>query len=159
MIDLPYEGATPEQLENPYVHELLAIHNMFRSELANILGYTEALLDRRQPSTEAETATHIKALVSAGIQYTRMLHMHHHIETASIFPMLRAQGLETAVVDRLNAEHDEIAVLIDNFTAAVAQLSSIDPQRIDSDLRRLSVMLQEHLAYEETRVCPLLARI
>jgi len=63
-----------------------------------------------------------------------------------------------AVIDRLNTEHDQIAVLIDNFSAAVRQLSKIDPQVLDFDLRRLAEALQAHLAYEETNVCPLLAR-
>lgn len=87
-----------------------------------------------------------------------MLHMHHHIETRSMFPALEERGLKPEVVERLNAEHDQLAELIDNFGDAVQELSRIDPAVLHNDLRRLADALQAHLAYEETHVCPLLAR-
>jgi len=154
----PYEGATPEQLRSPLVQELLAIHNLFRSELASIVQYVDALLAGDGALTDSETDAHVQALIRAGARYTQHLHMHHRIETASLFPTLRREGLETPVIDRLNAEHDEIAGLIDHFNSAIHHLVHVDPAALDSDLRRLSDALHEHLAYEETHVCPLLAR-
>ncbi len=154
----PYDGATPEQLRHPLVGELLAVHNLFRNELEAILRYVNELTAREQPLNGAETTARVQALVRAGTQYTQMLHMHHHIETSTMFPALQQQGLETSVIDRLNAEHDEIAVLIDRFNAAIRQLSTIEPDVMDSDLRRLAEALRAHLAYEETNVCPFLAR-
>lgn len=152
-----YDGATPEQLKHPYVRELLAIHDMFRHEMVRILGYAEELIDQQQPPAPEESAAYIKALISSGTQYSYMLHMHHDIETRSMFPALQRQGLKTEVIERLNAEHDQIAELIDAFSEAIQKLSTIEPQVLHGDLRRLADALQAHLAYEEAHVCPLLA--
>ena len=158
MTNQPYDGATPEQLQNPFVRELLAIHGMFRDQLAAMLEFVNELIKSEQPLTGADTLPRIQALVQAGVQYSQMLHAHHHIETSFMFPTLHREGLETSVIDRLNAEHDEIAVLIDKFSATIRDYSTIEPDVINHDLRRLSDVLQTHLAYEETHVCPLLAR-
>src|ERR1700682_2380082 len=119
MTDIPYEGATAEQLRNPLVHAFLGVHNMFRDQLTKILEYVNDLIAGEQPLSGPETKIRTQALIRAGMQYTYMLHTHHHIETSTMFPALQAEGLEASVVDRLNAEHDEIAVLIDRFSAAV----------------------------------------
>ena len=158
MTNVPCEGATPEQLQNPFVRELLGIHDLFRNQLAAMLEFIAELMAGEQQLTAPETTTRTQALIRAGAQYTYMLRMHHSIETASLFPTLEKEGLETAVIDRLNAEHDEIGVLIDRFNDAVHHLSAIEPDVMDTDLRRLSEALHAHLAYEETHVCPLLAR-
>lgn len=155
---IPYDGATVEQLRNPLVRELLAVHDMFRSQLTAMLEYIDELTDGELPLTAPEAAARTHALIRAGTQYTRMLHMHHQIETSAMFPSLQREGLEVAVVDRLNAEHDEIGVLIDRFSVAIQDLSAVAPEILDTDLRRLADALQAHLAYEETHVCPLLAR-
>jgi hemerythrin-like domain-containing protein len=158
MTHQPYEGATSEQLQHPLVRELLGVHNMFRNELVTIVRYVDELLAGEQLLIGSETTTRVQAVIRAGAQYTQMLHMHHHIETASMFPALREEGLGAAVIDRLNAEHDEIAVLIDKFSQSIRGLSAIDPAVMDTDLRRLAEALHAHLAYEETHVCPFLAR-
>lgn len=153
-----YDGATPEQIQNPFVRELLAIHRMFRDQLAVMLEFVNQLKTSERPLTGPEDLPRIQMLVQAGARYTQMLHGHHQIETSVMFPSLRAEGLETTVIDRLNAEHDEIGVLIDKFSDAIRHDSKIEPDVINHDLQRLSDALQAHLAYEETHVCPLLAR-
>lgn len=158
MNNSPYDGATPEQLRSPMVRELLAVHDMFRSQLTAILEYIEELMAGDQPFTSPQTNMQIQAIIRAGSQYSQMLHFHHHGETDHVFPHLLEDGLEQAVVDRLNSDHDEIAVLIDNFSAAIRQLSTIEPDVLNTDLRRLADALHAHLAYEETHICPFLAR-
>lgn len=159
MTQLPYEGATPEQLRSPLVNELLAVHNMFRTQLDAILGFTNDLLAGQQDLNGPETQRQIQSLVRAGQQYTYYLHFHHHHETDNLFPVLEADGLDTAVIDRLNADHDELGAMIDEFSAAIRQFSSINPEVMNNDLRRLADALQAHLAYEETHICPFLARM
>ena len=154
-----YAGATPEQLANPLVQELLAVHGMFRRQLAAILEYAQALLAGRAALAGPETQQQVAQLVRAGAQYAAYLHHHHHLESAMLFPALARQGLDQAIHDRLQREHDEIAVLIDQFTGAVDDLAAADPTAVDSDLRRLAALLQAHLDYEETHVCPLLAQM
>lgn len=159
MTNLPYIGATPEQLRSPMVRELLGVHNMFRNQLETMLRYIEDLTAGRQQLAEAETKVRIQSVIRAGSQYAHHLHTHHHLETSMMFPALRGEGLEPSIIDRLNAEHDDIAVLIDQFSGAIHNLSTIDPDVLNTDLQRLAAALQAHLAYEETHVCPFLAQL
>lgn len=154
----PYEGATPEQLRSPLVRELLSIHDMFRSELAKILDFINQLIEGEAPLDSPEAQYRIRSVIQAGSRYTYMLHMHHNIETSTMFPALEVEGLDHAIVDRLNREHDEISVLIDGFRDGIHRLATIEPDVLNHDLRRLADALHNHLAYEETHVCPLLAR-
>jgi hemerythrin-like domain-containing protein len=159
MENAPYTGATPDQLTSPLVQELLGVHNMFRQQLAAILDFANDLLAGREqldgPTTRQRVSTHVRA----GAQYATYLHHHHHLESDMLFPGLTQQGLAGEIRDRLEREHDEIAVMIDKFHGAVNNLAAADPAAVHSDLRRLSDALQAHLAYEETHVCPLLARM
>jgi hemerythrin-like domain-containing protein len=125
-----------------------------------MLHFINELTDGTQSLNEAETATRVQALIRAGIQYTTWLHHHHHAESSMLFPVLKREDPAiTPVVDRLKAEHDEIAVLIDKFGDAVRVAATVDLRVLDTDLRRLADALQAHLAYEETHVCPLLSRL
>lgn len=153
----PYEGATPEQLRNPMVNELLRVHDMFRNQLQTMVIYIERLMTGKSQLGAEETRTRIQMLIRAGSQYTQMLHFHHHGETATIFPLLQQEGLEQVIVDKLNADHDEISILIDHFNESIENFSAIDESVMNHDLRRLSDALRDHLAYEETHICPLMA--
>jgi iron-sulfur cluster repair protein YtfE (RIC family) len=159
MMNTPYEGATQEQLRNPMVNELLRVHDMFRDQLADIMDYIDDLLAGDKQLNAPETAMRVQSLIRAGAQYTQMLHFHHHAETSSLFPLLQKDGLEVAVVDRLNSDHDEIGMMIDQFNSAILNLAAVEPDVMNNDLRRLAQALREHLAYEETHICPFLARL
>jgi hemerythrin-like domain-containing protein len=154
----PYEGATPEQLSSPLVREFLAVHDMFRSELAAMLRFVNQLMQGEVQLQSPETQSRVQTLIRVGSRYTQMLHLHHNIESSSMFPRLRVEGLAGEVVEKLERDHDEISVLIDQFSDAIHDFSAIEPDVINNDLRRLSDALHAHLAYEETHVCPLLAR-
>jgi hemerythrin-like domain-containing protein len=158
MTGTPYEGATAEQLRSPMVNELLRVHDMFRDQLAAIMNHIDDLLSGDQKLNGPGTNMQVQALIRAGSQYTQMLHFHHHAETSSMFPLLQKDGLDEDIVDRLNAEHDELGAMIDQFNNAVRNLAAVEPKVMNSDLRRLGEALRAHLAYEETHVCPLLAR-
>jgi hypothetical protein len=154
----PYAGATPEQMRHHLVQEFLSIHDMFRDQLAAILEFTHATLTSQQPLSGPETRARIQMLIRAGTQYTQMLHHHHHLESSGLFPVLADEGLAPEILQRLLGDHDEIAVLIDQFHATLRGAAAADPSVMDTDLRRLSDALRAHLAYEETHVCPLLTR-
>lgn len=155
----PYEGATPEQLRHPMVRELLGVHDMFRREMSKMLRFVDDLMAGDQQLTSEETTMRVRSLIRAGQQYTQILHSHHHLETSMMFPALAEAGLETDVIDRLNADHDDIAALIDQFEAGVRDYANLEPAVIESDLQKLSDALRAHLAYEETHTCPFLARM
>jgi hemerythrin-like domain-containing protein len=158
MAMLTYEGATPEQLRHPLVHHFLEIHDMFRRQLDAMLEFVDHLLANQQQLRGAETTARVRTLAHATYQYTQMLHFHHHGESASMFPALRAEGLDESVVERLEADHDEIAMVIERIDRAMRSAAELDPQAVDGDLRRLAEVLRAHLAYEETHVCPLMTR-
>lgn len=159
MSTLTYEGATPTQLQHPLVREFLAVHAMFRRELNTMLTFSNELLNGEHALTSPETSARIQALIRVGIQYTQLLHHHHHGESDMLFPALKEQGLEDPVIDKLVADHDEIAVLIDAFSATIRQVSVIEPSVLNNDLRRLSDALSAHLAYEESHVCPFISKL
>lgn len=156
MINEPYVDATPEQLRHPLVREFLSIHNMFRNELANILLYVQQLTAQEVSLDDPQTRFHVQAIIRSGSRYTQLLHFHHHAETDNMFPVLQQEGLEDAIVDKLNSDHDELGAMIDRFAAAIRDFAKVDPAVLTSDLRRLADALQAHLAYEEMHVCPLL---
>jgi hypothetical protein len=158
MTDVPYAGATPEQLRHPMVRELLGIHNVFRSQLQAMLEYVEELISGKEELAGPQTQVRIQALIRAGTQYTHMLHHHHQLETSMMFPALEQEGLEQTVVECLNSEHDAISILIDKFSASIRDLAAIEPEVMNNDMRRLAEALKAHLDYEETHVCPVLAR-
>lgn len=158
MMKEPYVGATEEQLRSPMVRELLAVHSMFRDQLQAILNYVNDLISGDEQLRSAETNIRVQMLIRAGTQYTHMLHFHHHAETETMFPVLQRDGLDTAVIDRLNADHDELGVMIDRFSESIQHFATIEPDVMNNDLRRLADALQAHLAYEETHVCPFLSR-
>lgn len=159
MVSTPYEGATAEQLRSPMVNELLRVHDMFRDQLAIIMNYINDLLSGEAQLNGPETSMQVQSLIRAGSQYTHMLHTHHHGETSLLFPLLQRDGLEAPIIERLNTEHDELGVMIDQFNGAIRNLAAVEPGVMNSDLRRLAEALHQHLAYEETHVCPFLARL
>lgn len=156
MVNPPYEGATPEQLEHPMVQEFLAIHGMFRRELASMQRFVETLLAGDSDLDAADIRARVHLLSGAAFRYTSLLHFHHNGESMGMFPMLRGQGLAPATIARLETEHDEIAVLIDNLETALRNVATVDPRALNTDLQELAAKLSAHLAYEETHVCPLL---
>src|SRR4051794_22826936 len=84
----------------------------------------------------------------------RVLHHHHTAEDDGIWPIIRAADPTTAVVfDRLEGDHDELQLLLDE----VADASR--PMRLRAPvLRCLHTKLSEHLACEERDGVPLIRR-
>lgn len=153
---LPYEGATAEQLRHPNVRQFLAIHNMFRRELDKMLQYVDGLLQGDPATSPAERDQRIEPLAQAAYQYTNYLHLHHSIESSQLFPALQPEGLSAAIIERLEAEHWEIAAQLDLFDSNMQTLAKRSPERFQRDLARLAELLRSHLAFEEKHVCPLL---
>jgi hemerythrin-like domain-containing protein len=158
MTSTPYEGATPDQLRHHLVREFLGIHTMFRRQLDAMLRFVDDLLANQHSLAGPETTAHVQRLAQATYQYTQLLHFHHHGESSGLFPALRKEGLDDAIVERLEAEHDQIAALIGRLDLTMRNVAAVEPQALVTDLRRLAEALRAHLAYEETHVCPLLTR-
>jgi hemerythrin superfamily protein len=110
------------------------------------------------------------------LQYCRFVHAHHHAESALLFPRLRRSNPALGpVVDKLEADHAEVAELLDEVSAAASDLArqesvsqesvsqesvsqesvsqeSVTRARLMDALGALSAVLLEHLDYEEEHI-------
>jgi hypothetical protein len=151
------------------VAELRWVHDMIRRDLLTVRRLA-AQAEAGLPA--AAVAAGLRTLAATGplwqlrvncLQYCRFVHHHHLAESALLFPALRAASPALSpVVDKLEADHARVSVLLDDVTAAAGELSGAagasgdaDPaarQRLVAALRVLSDELLAHLAYEEENV-------
>jgi uncharacterized membrane protein YccC len=158
---------TRTQSPNPrgqaLVAELKWVHDMIRRDLQTV---RQLAADTRGGRPADEVAAGLKSLAAAGplwqlrvncLQYCHIVHSHHHLESMLLFPALRQAnpGLG-AVVDKLEADHASISVLLDQVEAAARDLAGGESpqarQRLTERLETLSTDLLAHLAYEEDNV-------
>ena len=95
------------------------------------------------------------------LQYCQFVHAHHRAESALMFPQLRRSNPALGpVVDKLEADHAEVADLLDEVSAAAADLAGQEERatrtRLIGALGRLSAVLLTHLDYEEEHIAPAL---
>ena len=91
------------------------------------------------------------------LHYCRFVHSHHGAESMALFPALRRANPELEpVVDKLEADHRSVAVLLGEVeTAAQALRDSEDPgqrERLTLALHSLSETLLAHLSFEEGQI-------
>ncbi|WP_343967687.1 nitroreductase/quinone reductase family protein [Kribbella koreensis] len=124
---------------------LLKIHEAFRRELTLI---------RKEVLTTGATTTLGAQLRINCLKLCQGLHNHHSGESQGIFPAVLAQHPEAAeTINRLQAEHDTIATLLDDLQSLLATAT---PAAIAPELDRLTQALLDHLAHEEAQLLPLL---
>lgn len=90
-------------------------------------------------------------------QYCQLIHKHHTIEDRALFPALahRSPALK-AVVDRLEAEHGHVHLLIEMLVKAIIDLNeNADREHFDNAVeifRALEKLLLSHFRYEEDSI-------
>jgi hypothetical protein len=145
------------------VQELKWVHRLIRRDLQTVRALA-ADVSAGLPGDDAAAA--IQSLEVAGplwqlkincLQYCRFVHSHHHAESALLFPRLRLTNPALGpVVDKLEADHAEVSELLDDVSAAAADLASQeDPvarRRLAVALASLSTVLLAHLDYEEVHI-------
>lgn len=122
---------------------LQRIHTAFRRELALI---------RKEVATSGTAGLGAQLRVNC-LTLCQGLHYHHTGESTALFPALAQQhpGLEP-VITELQAEHDQIAVLLDELEELVATPSPDVLPRLDD----LITCLNNHLTHEEAELLPYL---
>lgn len=149
--------------------ELVRVHEHLRNELAQLRnaiaevaggtldpGAARSMINRL---TMRQNHLSIGAFCAA---YCRFVTLHHTIEDQSLFTSLRrADASLGPVLDRLEAEHEVIAGVLDRLDKELVAFTA-DPSRID-DLRRavdtLADGLLSHLAYEEEELVEPMGRL
>ena len=98
------------------------------------------------------------------LHYCRFVHTHHRAEDVLLFPRLRETNPAIdSVVDRLEDDHREVAVHLEEVEQDAGALSDddgIDSRRsLAEALARLADHLLAHLAFEEENVAATMRRL
>jgi hypothetical protein len=139
------------------------VHALIRRDLQTVRALA-ADLRTGLPGDQAMAA--VESLEVAGplwrlkvncLQYCQFVHAHHHAESALLFPRLRrANPALGPVVDKLEADHAQVADLLDQVSAAAADLAGREEPaartRLIDALDCLSTVLLAHLEYEEDQI-------
>jgi hypothetical protein len=156
-----------ERNEAPFgiaVHrQLKLIHQMLRNdltvcrELAADVASGASSDEVRERVAEMRESSPLSTLRVNCLYHCRVVHMHHHIEDADMFPALRRSNPELgAVVDRLESDHRAISALLDEVESSAQHLDDTSTSdlrdRLVTALRDLATRLLEHLAYEEENI-------
>ncbi|RNL87470.1 nitroreductase/quinone reductase family protein [Halostreptopolyspora alba] len=84
------------------------------------------------------------------------LHHHHTMEDTALFPTLAERNPELGeTLERLDREHRSIAALLDELHEVIST-DNVDSQKVLAEIDRLAAELEEHLAYEEEWLIPVL---
>ena len=152
MTDSAVAGEQGQQL-------LVAVHNHLRDELEQL---RQLIRDVRRGATgPAEARSYLNKMAMRQnywtlgafcANYCRVLSMHHAIEDQRMFPDLRrGDGSLGPVLDRLAAEHEVIAGVLDEVDRALVAMVG-DESRLDDTeqaIDRLADVLLAHLQDEE----------
>jgi hemerythrin superfamily protein len=145
------------------------IHQHLRNELTQIRDLVAQVLDgtlgpgaARSLVNEMTIRQNNWTVGAYCASYCRLVTMHHTIEDQAMFPRLRqADPRLTPVVDRLHAEHEVIAEVLEGVDRALLALVGTNPDGggLTLAVDQLSDALLSHLAYEERELVEPLARL
>ncbi|HEV3273867.1 MAG TPA: hemerythrin domain-containing protein [Candidatus Dormibacteraeota bacterium] len=143
--------------------QLKLIHQMLRSDLAVCRDLAAEIAAGAEAAEISEqiaalrTRSPLWTLQVNCLYHCRVVHAHHGLEDADMFPALRRSNPElSAVVDKLEADHRAISTLLDDVEAAAGELddtaANTARQRLVIALGRLEEDLLAHLAFEEESI-------
>lgn len=148
--------------------ELLTIHAMLRRDLSLVRRLADEVRFGLPPADivaqvrELETNSPLWRLKFGCLHYCRFVHLHHTIEDAAVFPMVRKhEPTLNTVVDRLEEDHLVVHHITERITAAADRVAA-DPSdehraQVVQALLDLEEHLLAHLAFEEQTLGPLLS--
>jgi hypothetical protein len=162
---------TPAESEIPRVgmyRELLGIHQHLRRDLRTVRRLADEVRAGLSPATildeirSLETTSPLWRLRYGCMHYCRFVHLHHTIEDAAVFPMIRrAHPSLRPVIDRLEEDHLTVHHLTEAIAAAAERVpgdaTGISRYELVRELESLETHLLEHLAFEERSLGPLLS--
>lgn len=148
--------------------ELLWVHAHLRRDLATVRRLADAVragitpTDLREQLRVLQTNSPLWRLRYGCLHYCRFVHLHHTIEDAAVFPMVRKHDPSLGrVIDRLEEDHLRVHHLTERIAAEADLLAddSSDAARaaVAASLAELEALLLDHLAVEELTLGPLLS--
>jgi iron-sulfur cluster repair protein YtfE (RIC family) len=149
--------------------QLKLVHQMLRGdltvcrELAGKVAAGAPAVDIAEQIADLQTRSPIWTLQVNCLYHCRVVHAHHGLEDADMFPALRRSNPQLAtVVDKLEADHRAISELLDDVEEAARQLddATVNPARgrLVTALAQLEQDLLAHLAFEEESIASTMRR-
>ncbi len=132
---------------------MYAVHHAFRRDLDAFA--------RAVPATPVDDVATWRALDQRWTRFGAVLHHHHTGEDAGLWPLLRSRvdAADRAVLDAMEAEHDEIDPLLEACTAGFASMAAggTADERAALAVRAAATRdrLGRHLEHEETEALAL----
>lgn len=153
--EAPFGVAVHRQLK--LIHQMLRNDLTMCRELAADVASGASADQVRERIAEMRETSPISTLQVNCLYHCRVVHMHHGIEDADMFPALRRSNPDLgAVVDRLESDHRAISMLLDQVEASARDLDDTSTShlrdRLVTALSDLATRLLEHLAFEEENV-------
>ena len=148
--------------------ELLYIHTLLRRDLQTVRRLADDARDGLPAQTilaevrDLETNSPLWRLKFGCLHYCRFVHVHHMIEDAALFPLVRKHDPSLSrVVDRLEEDHLTVHRITERIAAVAGEVAT-DPSGASRDrlveaLTELEEHLLGHLALEEASLGPLLS--
>jgi PHD/YefM family antitoxin component YafN of YafNO toxin-antitoxin module len=148
--------------------ELVTIHQHLRHdlqkvrELARRLAAGSPATEIRAGIAELSIKSPVWALRLGCRRYCEFVHLHHGLEDRMLFPGLRRAHPEVAgALDKLEADHEAIAILLADVDSAVILTAEDQTHRAETVLAldRLADHLLAHLDFEEASLTPILRQL
>ncbi|WP_433678937.1 hemerythrin domain-containing protein [Nocardia sp. CA-119907] len=134
-------------------HDMVLVHRVFRREFGLLADIVE-VTSPNDVEQVARISEHAREMLTA-------LHHHHGCEDELVWPRLRSAQVDSALVECMAAQHDEIDSAMRRVDAELAEWEHQGgTETVDllvDDLRRLHAVLTEHLRLEEDSVLPIVA--
>jgi hemerythrin-like domain-containing protein len=148
--------------------ELLYIHAHLRRDLQTVRRLADDVRDGLSAQDvlaqvrKLETNSPLWRLKYGCMYYCRFVHLHHTLEDAALFPMVRKhEPALSGVVDRLEEDHLTVHHITERIAAVAGGITSDESgdsrAQLVEALTELEEHLLAHLALEEESLGPLLS--
>ncbi len=113
--------------------DLLWVHGLLRQDLATVERLAVEVVDGAAAEAVVDEVRALEAtgplwrLRASCLHYCRFVHHHHRLEDRALFPELRRVNPSLGpVVERLQADHRQVAGLLEGVESAVGELDGED---------------------------------
>ncbi|MFJ9444149.1 nitroreductase/quinone reductase family protein [Kitasatospora sp. NPDC101235] len=146
-------SGSPAPVARSLADKLLESHTWLRTQLRHVREEAHAHLPGRPATLGLQLRQHCLAFCDG-------LTHHHTGEDAAVFPALARSHPELAdALARLGEQHLAIGRIKEELVALLAGIAVTEPERLRTELDRMSAELEAHLDFEEAELLPVLADI